>query len=141
LIVYVVDASVASRFLLIEDWSDNATSLLRNFASGTVDLRAPELVNYEVGNTLWKAVRRKLLTFEEAVEKLSDFMKLRLSSIQLNEEECRDALAWGVKNDATYYDSVYVIASKKIGAVLMTADRTLYQKASKEVTAVQLSDI
>jgi predicted nucleic acid-binding protein len=89
----VVDGSVASRFLLIEDLSDSAVSLLRNFASGTVDLRAPELVNYEVGNILWKAVRRKLLTFQEAAEKLSDFMKLRLSSIQLNEEECREALA------------------------------------------------
>jgi len=139
--VYVVDASVASRFLLIEEWSDKATSLLRNFASGTVDLQAPELVNYEVGNTLWKAVRRKLLTIEEASEKLSDLMKLRLSSIQLNEDECQDALAWGVKNDATYYDSVYVIASKKIGAPLLTADRTLYEKASKEVTTVQLRDL
>ena len=137
----MVDASVASRFLLTEDSSDKATSLLKAFANGDVDLEAPELVNYEVGNTLWKAVKRRLLTAAEASEKLSDFLRLRLSSIQLNEEESQDALIWGAKNDATYYDSVYVIASKKTGAALLTADSTLYEKASKEVTTLQLREL
>ena len=45
-----------------------------------------------------------------------------------------------MKNDATYYDSVYIRSSKKIGATLLTADDTLYEKAHKEIPTLHLKD-
>ncbi|KPV62711.1 MAG: Ribonuclease VapC3 [Candidatus Bathyarchaeota archaeon BA1] len=138
--VYVIDASVASRFLLVEDLSDKARLVLENFLGEVVDLRAPKLVVYEVGNTLWKAVKRGFINLGEAEEKFSYFLGLRIDSIELDEEEHKDVLDWGVKNDATYYDSTYVKASKKIGATLLTADDILYEKAYKEILTVHLKD-
>lgn len=138
--VYVIDASVASRFLLVEDLSDKARSVLENFLGEVVDLRAPKLVVYEVGNTLWKAVKQGFINLGEAEEKFSYFLGLRIDSIELDEEEHKDVLDWGVKNDATYYDSTYVKASKKIGATLLTADGILYEKAYKEIPTAHLKD-
>jgi len=66
---------------------------------------------------------------------------MKIDSIELDEQECEEALAWGVRNNTTYYDSVYVEASRKIGATLLTADDTLYEKASKEVPTLHLRDL
>jgi predicted nucleic acid-binding protein len=139
--VYVVDASVASRFLLVEDLSNKAELLLNRFLEETVDMRAPDLIKSEVGNTLWKAVKQKLIPLNEASEKLSYFHRLKISSIELSEPDYVEALAWGVKNDATYYDSIYVVSSERTGSTLLTADDTLYDKASGTVTALHLRDL
>jgi predicted nucleic acid-binding protein len=138
--VYVIDSSVASRFLLIEDLSDKAGLVLEDFLKGAFDLRAPRLVVYEVGNTLWKAVMQGFLDLDEAVLKFSYFLGLRIDSIELDGEERREVLEWGVKNDATYYDSTYVRSSKKVGATLLTADDTLYEKAYKQIPTLHLKD-
>lgn len=138
--VYVIDASVASRFLLVEDLSDKAGLFLEDFLREAFDLKAPKLVIYEIGNTLWKAVKQGFINLDEAQEKISHFLGLRIDAVELNEEECREVLRWSVENDATYYDSVYVGFSKKIGATLLTADDTLYQKAHGEIPTLHLRD-
>lgn len=138
--VYVIDASVASRFLLVEDLSDKAGLILEDFLVEAFDLRAPKLVVYEVGNTLWKAVKQGFMNLDEAVQKFSYFLGLRIDSIELDKGEHKEVLEWGVKNDATYYDSVYVRSSKKIGATLLTADDILYKKAHKEIPTLHLKD-
>jgi len=137
---YVIDASVASRFLLVEDLSDKAGLVLEGFLEGTFDLSAPKLVVYEVGNTLWKAVKQGLINLDEAVQKFSYFLGLRIGSIELDGEEHKEVLEWGVKNDATYYDSAYVRSSKRIGATLLTADDVLYEKAREEIPTLHLKD-
>ena len=140
MMVYVIDASVASRFLLVEDLSDKAGLVLEDFLGEAFDLRAPKLVVYEVGNTLWKAVKQGFINLDEAVQKFSYFLGLRIDSIELTGEEHKEVLDWGVRNDVTYYDSVYVMSSKKIGATLLTADDILYEKAHKEVLALHLKE-
>mgnify|MGYP001128625531 CR=1 FL=1 len=82
MIVYVVDASVASRFLLVEDLSEKAGLVLENFLKGTLDLIAPKLVVYEVGNTLWKAVKQGFISIDEVVQNFAYFLELRIDSIK-----------------------------------------------------------
>jgi predicted nucleic acid-binding protein len=139
--VYIVDASVAVRFLLIGDLSEKARLVLEGFRDDVIELKAPSLVRYEVGNTLWKAVRQRLISASEASQKFSDFLKLQLDSVELDEQECLDALSWAVENNTTYYDSVYVKASEKTGATLLTADDALHEKASKDVPTMHLRSL
>ena len=139
--VYVVDASVATRFLLVEELSDKADWLLQKFHDDAVELKAPGLVKYEVGNALWKAVKQKVIDAHEASRKFSQFIKLKLDCVELDEQESLAALTWAMKNDATYHDSVYVKASEKTGAILLTADDAFYERASKEVPTVHLRDL
>jgi predicted nucleic acid-binding protein len=68
--VYVVDASMAARFLLIEELSDKADWLLQRFHDDAVDLKALRLVRYEVGNALSKGVKQRLIDAHEASQKL-----------------------------------------------------------------------
>ena len=138
--VYVIDASVASRFLLVEDLSDEARSVLEGFLNGSLDLEGPELVVYEVGNTLWKSAKQGLITVHEASQKFSYFLKLRIDSIKLNEEDHREVLQWSLENNATYYDSAYVKASEKVKATLLTADDVLYSKACRKTPTLHLKD-
>jgi predicted nucleic acid-binding protein len=138
--VYVVDASVASRFLLVEDLSDKAELVLDGFLKGELDLKAPGLLVYEVGNTLWKSVKGDFISLEEALEMFSHFLELKIDSIRLSEGEQEEALEWGVKNNATYYDSVYVRSCEKVGGTLLTADNVLYEKARQTVPTVHLKD-
>ncbi len=105
-----------------------------------VDLRAPRLVVYEVGNTLWKAVKRGLIYAEEAIQKFSYFLALKIGSINLDEESHKKILKWSAENEAAYYDSAYVISSKIIGATLLTANNVLYEKAQEEVPTLHLRD-
>ena len=69
--VYVIDASVASRFLLVEDLSDKAGLVLEGFLREELDLRAPRMLVYEVGNTLWKAVRQGFMNRDAAEKQFS----------------------------------------------------------------------
>jgi len=137
---YVVDASVASRFLLVEDLSDRAELVLDDFLEGGLDLRSPELVVYEVGNTLWKSVKEGFVSLEEAAEKFSYFLELRINSISLSRAEHKEVLEWSVKNNSTYYDSVYVKSCMKVGGTLLTADDVLYKKSRETVPTVHLRD-
>ena len=75
MIVYVTDASVAPRFLPVEDLSNKAILVLEDLLKETLDLKAPELIIYEVGNTLWKAVKQGFITLKEAKQKLLYFLR------------------------------------------------------------------
>lgn len=137
----MIDASVASRFLLVEDLSEQAGILLKGFLDESVDMKAPELIKSEVGNTLWKAVKQKLIPLNDASEKLSYFHRMKIDRIELTEQDYLEALAWGVRNNATYYDSLYVQSSEKTGSTLLTADNILYDKASETVNVLHLRDL
>jgi len=139
--IYVVDASVAVRFLLVEDLSEKADWLLQKFHDDALELKAPGLVNYEVGNALWKAVKQKVIDAHEASRKFSQFIKLKLGCVELDEGESLEALAWAMKNNVTYYDSVYVKASEKTGAILLTADDAFYERTSKQIQTIHLRDL
>ena len=74
------------------------------------------------------AVKQKVIDAHEASRKFSQFIKLKLDCVELDEQESLGALTWAMKNDVTYYDSVYVKASEKTGATLLTADDAFYEK-------------
>ena len=75
---YVIDASVATRFVLSEDLYDEAKSLIEGFIESEYNLLAPTLINYEVGNALRTAAARKEIGEEESGEAYEGFLRLKL---------------------------------------------------------------
>ena len=138
--VYVLDASIAVRFLLAEDLSEKAELVLEDFLKGKLDLLSPELLVYEVGNTLWKSIKKGFIGLDEALKKFSYFLELKIPSITLRVEDYREALRWSVKNNATYYDSIYIWSYLKVGGTLLTADNVLYNESRETVPTVYLKD-
>jgi predicted nucleic acid-binding protein len=115
--LYVVDASVATKWFVPEALSEQAMSLLRlenQFA-------APDLLLPEFGNVLWKKARLRELTRQEATATVRAFERVPLAifpSRPLIESALEIALATG----RTVYDSLYLALALALDCPLVTAD-------------------
>lgn len=119
----VVDSCVGAKWILKEENTEKAIDLL----SSDIDLIAPDLVLVEVANALWKTARRGLLSAGQADARLASlpgFFNRLLPTFDLVPE----ALELGLAADIPVYDCVYVVASRRTGASLVTADRRLIAK-------------
>lgn len=117
---WVVDASVAAKWLIEEEGTEAALALKD---SGR-DLTCPDLLFLEVGNVIWKKVRGGEI--EEADGRA---MVATLLDAPLSVEASKDLLpaAWefAVRHDRTVYDGVYLALAVGIDGRLVTADRRL----------------
>ena len=119
----VVDSSVVVKWYVPEVHSAAAVALL---ASGR-RLLAPDLLVPELGNVLWKKVRRGELTAAEAEAIANTFtihppLILRPSALLLP-----SALDIANQYDRTVYDALYVALAVAERARLVTADDRLCQ--------------
>ncbi len=113
----VVDASVAVKWFVPEIHSEAAADLL----DPDIVLCAPDLIGPELGNILWKKVRRRELARGEAAEILDAFLAVPfeiLSSTIL----LAPAFDIAAELDRTVYDSVYLALAVAEDCVLVTAD-------------------
>lgn len=118
----VVDANVVIKWHVAEVYTDSALRLLRDDAPV---LHVPELLFPEVGNILWKKVRRGDLTEDEArtIGRLVSAAPLEVHpSAPLLEAALEIALSTG----RTVYDSQYVALAIQLESRLVTADEKLY---------------
>jgi predicted nucleic acid-binding protein len=118
---YVVDASVVIKWFLPEECSDEAKRLL----DGSHTLLVPDLMFSEVGNILWKRVRREEITETEAQETLLALGTLSLA-VHPSWPLVLLALEIGIQTQRTVYDSLYLALAVRESAALMTADEKFY---------------
>jgi predicted nucleic acid-binding protein len=118
---YVIDASVAVKWLLPEEHTEQAESLL--VESNTFS--APDLLFAEVGNSLWKRVKGRELTQEAGREALLRLMDIEIlvtpASLLLDK-----AFALACDHDRTVYDSIYLALALEEGSTLVTGDKRFY---------------
>jgi predicted nucleic acid-binding protein len=122
----VVDASVAIKWFIPEIHAEAAARIFQI----NLKLVSPELIFAEFGNILWKKVRQKELTFNNASAIFGDFKKLPLESFAI--ESLTDA-AWqiAIEFQCTFYDSLYLALAQTEGCLLVTADRALWNILNK----------
>ena len=72
----VIDSSVAIKWLVTEPFSNEARKILGAYESGDVNLLAPDLINAEVGNVVWKKHRLQDLSTADAQEILHTFRSI-----------------------------------------------------------------
>ena len=118
----VVDASVVLKwFIGGETFSSEAEKVLKRHIEGETFLYAPDLLMYEIGNTLHfrqispEAVKR-------AFHDLSDFqihMEKATNILLLN------AIRLAKLYEITVYDAAYAALAEMLGADLVTADNKL----------------
>lgn len=117
---FVVDANVVTSWFVPERYSEAATRFLLQGHN----LSAPDLLVAEVGNVLWKKVRRREIVPQEGREILRDVRGPRIKfhrSVSLVDLAFRIAVETG----ATLYDSLYVALAVAQDSPLVTADATL----------------
>ncbi len=123
---FVVDASVAIKWFLPEIHSDAALRLL----GGDHELLVPDLLFPEVGNVLWKRVRWREATREEAGATLEALLSLPL---QVHPSRALMPLALDIAHHAqrSVYDSLYVAVCILRECAMVTADRRLHDALKK----------
>lgn len=118
---FVVDASVAVKWLLPEEHSESAARLLGE----GVELWAPDLIWPELGNILWKKWRREEVP-PETVPALLQAMQGFPLDIRPSDGLAEGA--WDIARDfrRSFYDSLYLALAVDLECPLVTADRRLY---------------
>ena len=132
----VVDASLATKWLLDEDNSDRAHALARMWADdGTLPV-APYLLPVEVANVLHRRVVRGDLSLEVAVSLIETLLA---SGVELRETQQIHVRALELADElgqGAVYDSHYLALAESLGCDLWTADERFFRAAVRKSFAV-----
>ncbi len=125
----VVDASVVVKWYNAEDYTENALALRGDYASRRLDLMAPYLMVYEVGNSL-----RYNPDFgaDDVTSALHNLLAMQINLIPLDEEVSELAVNFAYKFGITVYDAAYLAIAEKEKAPFYTADEKLLLKIETE---------
>lgn len=121
----VVDASVAVLWTLTQCNSDKADALRADS-----ELIAPSLIVAEIGNAIWKAVRRGDLPAREAHTAVEVALG-PISAMTPMEELHTRALELAVALDHPIYDCFYLALAERERVPLICADGPLIGKTKK----------
>ena len=127
--IVVVDASLAFKWLVREDNSDQAQAISRSWANDGVQAAAPHLLPVEVANALHRRVLLGELTVEDAVRLLQHLLA---SGIELREDPNLHARAMqiaGQLRQGAVYDAHYLALADILGCEYWTADERFYRAA------------
>lgn len=123
----VLDASVAAKWCLPEEWEDysaQAVSLLGACVTGETKILVPDLFWAEMGSILWKAVRMRKLSSSSAFSSLKLIQNLGLF-IHPTDDLISEALQIALQYHRTVYDCLYVALAVRSSTDFITADERL----------------
>lgn len=124
----VVDASVILKWILDGDKEsdkDKAMDLLKGWGDGKVQIYAPSLWQYEVGNFLGRELP------SEAEQKMSLLVDLHIAAVPVNESIYRRCFTWMHGKKVTFYEAVYLSSAFEVQGMLVTADEAFIKKMGK----------
>ena len=126
----VVDACVVLKWQLDDEAHvGNAIALRDDYlVAEEIAISAPNLLVYELANAIYNAARRARLAAKLAGEA---FENLLACEIDLQGPPTERILALAFELGLSAYDAAYVALAERLGVELWTADRPLYEAASR----------
>ena len=123
--VAIIDASVAVKWVVEEEGTSSALTVLQH-----TSVLAPDLLLAECANVLWKKVRRKELSRDEA---LLAGRLLETASVELVPARplLEMAIRLAIEFDHPAYDCLYLSLAIDKGCPFITADGSLLRKLSQ----------
>jgi predicted nucleic acid-binding protein len=128
----VVDASVCAKWVVEEDHTAKAISLLQCDAR-----HAPDHWQAEAVNVLWSKVFKGDLTSSDAEERMMVLLRAPVAGTPVADLMPR-AFAISVANAVTIYDSLYLALAEKRNIQLVTADQRLIRRMSGDAAFARL---
>lgn len=132
---YVLDASVAIKWVLPEADSSKALALRDDYRLGVHELIAPDIFQVEVAHALTRAERRNILRRGEALKELVLLMQARpqlhpFSALLGRAVEISSLTRFGV------YDCLYVALAEREQCLIVTADARLIAEFPHQAIAL-----
>lgn len=137
--IYVIDASVAAKWFLVEDLHENARRLL----DPAIERIAPDWISQEIAHVAYKRWRDREISADQAkgiVEHLPELISEQYPSAVL----ARRALDLALALAHPVYDSLYLVCAEIAGGPVVTADNEFFKAVRSTEFArcvVHLSDL
>lgn len=128
---YVLDASLALKWVLPEPLADKAQRLREDYRNAVHELMAPDIFLVEVAHALARAERRKIIPVGDAAKLLADIMTTAPQFHRYRPLLTR-ALAIASQMRFGVYDCLYVALAEQERCELVTADTRLVSVLQKE---------
>jgi len=132
----VLDASVVIKWLLPEEGRPQALAYRTRYRNGDLELIAPHLLVAEIGNVLWKRVRRGELSPHEAQTAFDRFLRDAPQLVGSPLVAAR-ALELANRHGRTVYDCLYLSLALSEGCDLITADQRLVRALDRVFPCVK----
>lgn len=123
---FVLDCSVAAKWVLPEPDRAPALRLFEQYASGEVVLIAPDLLLAEFASLLAKRTRRKQVSTEQAHEAFSLLTKCAPRLFDTRPRFSR-ALDLSLRRQLSLWDCVYLDLALELDCPVLTADVRLFR--------------
>ena len=135
--VFVVDASVVIKWFVPEIHSDAARRLL----AASHQYLSPDLLFSELGNAIWKKVRRGELSAGEGQRLAADISSIAVETVPTRGLMI-DAHALAIATGLTVYDAMYLALAVRLKTALVTADDRLSRTvAAHPMTAAHVRPV
>jgi predicted nucleic acid-binding protein len=119
----IIDANIVLRGFLPDEVQAQARALIRDHIAGRTELRAPELISYELCNAVWQAERRGRITPNQADQILKSIEGLEIG---LEAVSWRETLPMAQRFGCSAYDAAYLALAELRGEPFITGDLRLY---------------
>lgn len=123
---YVIDASVAIKWYLPEVHELEATRLLK----ARHQLHVPELIFPEIGNIVWKYVRRGDINKSEGEQIVAAVARKRWT-VHSHKNTSKSAYTGAEATGQTVYDWTYLALAISLSCEFVTADEKFYKALGK----------
>jgi predicted nucleic acid-binding protein len=122
----VVDASVALKWYVTENWTEEALKIVDDYQKGKIDIASVSLMPFEVLNALRYAPGTSIKDLQNTAKSLEKLcLDLHHLEGELSMRTMENALRYGI----TIYDSSYLSLGETEDAEVYTADMRLIRKA------------
>lgn len=134
----VCDSSLIVKWISAQDELrlEQANQVLNDARENKIELLAPELAKYEVGNALLAGKRIK---FTNVKISLATLYSLPIKFIPESSIQAETTYQFGEQSQITYYDASFISLAKQLDATLVT-DNPKHQAKVKGVRVINLKD-
>lgn len=126
--IWVLDASVAVRWLLKDQTHPHADAVLRRVVDQPADFAVPELFAFEVFAVLCRVHPKAAHAFDHGIIPL---LQGGIFRQPMNEQLARDAEHY-VRQGLTGYDACYAALAKELGGIWLTFDQKAHRLIARE---------
>lgn len=124
----ILDASVVNKLLLAkEENRDKAKKLLQSHKLGLEEIFVPDLLFFEVANTLATKTEVPHYRMQRSITRLYSF---NFKTINLSEKRLKSGARFAKKYQVSVYDAIYAVLAKERKCDLITADHKFADKVN-----------
>lgn len=136
--LFILDTSIIIKWLSADNENDldRANAILSDVQTNRVEILAPELAKYEVGNVL---LHGKNLSSPQAEVVLTEFYGLPIIFVPLSKEQAKETFRLAFNLTITYYDASFLSLAKNYEATLVT-ENIKHQGKTNDIKVIALKD-